>query len=159
MSHASISTNLSTIDIDIGLAKDITIGIERTRATQVVDTLSTTKDITFHPTAVHINMRFSCFVYTLQGSQRIRVVLTIDISTTNSSNLAATEDTVTDIATLNVYIGYIYATIINISATKDVTTGFQIIVGNKVAISIFPCFVNNFFLIALIDNSFSVIIT
>ena len=154
---ATLCADLTAIDPDIGLSEDIAVGIERTRAAQVVDTLTTGEHIAQDMTIVDVDVCLTCLVDTPQGAQWVLVVLAVYVAATDGCNLAATEDRVTDKAVVDLDIGDVDTTVVDIAATEDITTRLQVGVGNVVAMFVHPGLVDNLLLIALVDDRLRII--
>ena len=112
------------MNIHLRLSEYITIGIEamNTTITKDVITLTATEDITLHMTIIYLD---ACTTKLVNGTHNTRFIIIATLSnltTSDSSNLAATKDTVTNQATPDGNIGKVNTTVIIVTATEEITT-------------------------------------
>ena len=123
-SQSFCGTYLTAMNIHLRLSEYITIGIEtmNTTITKDVVTLTATEDITLHMTIIYLD---ACTTKLVNGTHNTRFIIIATLSnltTSDSSNLAATEDTVTNQATPDGNIGKVNTTVIIVTATEEITT-------------------------------------
>ena len=107
------------MDIHLGLSEHITVGVERTALTKVVVTTATAEDITVYVSLKERYIGLACLVDTPQLTYGIMFTAGIDDTTTNSSDLTATEECIAHMTAVHLDIGDVYVTVVNISTTED----------------------------------------
>ena len=87
-----ISSYLTTVNIDLGLSEDVTVGVELTTLTEVVVTTSTAKDVAMYVTTIEFHIGLSCLIDTLQGSYRVFFTRHFNNTTSDCRNLSTTKE-------------------------------------------------------------------
>ena len=120
--HALVRAYLTTMDVHLSLAEDVTVRIERTTFTKVVIATATTKDVAVNVTLIEFYISSTGFVDTLQRTDAIVRSSSIDNTTTNSRNLPTAKQSIAYVAAIHLNIGHIHTTVINIATTEDTAT-------------------------------------
>ena len=123
-SQTFCGTYLTAMNIHLRLSEYITIGIEamNTTITKDVITLTATEDITLHMTIIYLDASTTKLVNGTHNTRFIIIATLSNLTTSDSSNLAATKDTVTDDTSPHCDIGMIDTTVIIVTATEEITT-------------------------------------
>ena len=148
--HALSGSNLSTIDINLGLSEHIAVGIECTLLTVAIEViaLAAAKHVALHMAVVHRDTGATSLIDTLQLT--VGTFLHCHLATSDSGNLSTAMETVSYHTAPHRDIGEIHTAAHIIAAAKHITTVFQAILSLPLAgIGIPTCLIVNLFLIAL----------
>ena len=112
------------MDIDLSPSEDIAIGIEAacTTISKDVIALTTTKNVAFHMTVVHLDMGLTRMIDSLDHAFLVINTALFRRTSTNRSNLTTTKDTVTDDATPHRDMTLVNTTVIIVTTTKEIST-------------------------------------
>ena len=108
----------------LGLAEDISVGVERTGHTEVVVAAAAAEDVTEHLTAVHLYVGAARIVDFVQHAHGTAFLL-LDVAAPHGSNLAAAEETAAHHAAIHKDVGVVHATVVHIAAAEDVAAVLQ----------------------------------
>ena len=96
LSQAIVCSNLTTMNVYLGLSEYVTVHVERTLLTiaKGVVALTTTKDITEHMTVEHLDVGLTGLIDTSQRTNGVRRTASINGTATNGGNLTAADEAV-----------------------------------------------------------------
>ena len=116
------STYNTAMNVSLSLSEYIAVGVEGTYPAEVVVTLTASEDVTQNVAVNQLHLCLTIFIYLVEGAYAVLVATHVDIATSDSSNLATTEEAVTYITAPHLHVGEVNTTVVNISAAEDVTT-------------------------------------
>ena len=125
--HTFAGTNLTTMDMNLGLTEDVTVHVKGSLLTIAEDivSLTTTVDIAQHMTVVDLYVGLTGLVDAFQRTDGVRRTAGLNSSTADGSYLTATHNAVADCAVPHGNIAEVNTTQHIIAATKQVTAVFQ----------------------------------
>ena len=123
--HTFVRAYLTTIDTYFGLSEDVTVGIECAAFTEVVVASSTAKDVAMHMTFIEFHIGLACLVDTHQPTDTIVFSAGMDDATSNGSNLTASEEGVTHVASIHLHVSDIHTAVVDVATAEDTATVVQ----------------------------------
>ena len=107
------------------MSEDVTVGIESAAFTEVVVASSTAKDVAMHMTFIEFHIGLACLVDTHQPTDTIVFSAGMDDATSNGSNLTASEEGVTHVASIHLHVSDIHTAVVDVATAEDTATVVQ----------------------------------
>ena len=125
--HTFAGTDLTTMDMNLGLTEDVTVHVKGSLLTIAEDvvSLTTTVDIAQHMTVVDLYVGLTGLVDAFQRSDGVRRTAGINGTASDSGNLTAANDTVADGSVPHRHITEVNTAQHVVATTKQVTAVFQ----------------------------------
>ena len=139
---------LAAADVDLGLAEDVAVGIERAHAAQVVVALAAAEDIALHVAVVHLDVGLARLVGALVGALAVHIAAHGHRAAADGGNLAAAEEAVADVAAIHGDLGEVDAAVVDVAAAEDIAAALQAVLADVVG----PGLVVQLLLVALVDG-------